>query len=205
MVRSAHTYQTSYFLSLEYNVSSTSSNETTKGKHRRQKRSFRDFFSVANDTSKDKINSSLRSLRERLSKLHDSASRIVLLVILSSPKNAVPFIVRAILDAFPFEIYFTYNPPPARDQDRWERQSTSDSSLGLSSCGSWSSFWRRTTSGCAAPPPPHGNLFLRSFSRKSAASDKEFNSMSSILELYASETIADRGPFSSQSSVVSHQ
>lgn len=97
-----------------------------------------------------------------LVKLRNGVLRLVRLgMFYAGPEDALFWLFVIIIDHIPVDMNWFF------DSEDWE--TLSDDSFGLSSCGSWSSFMHRSDSGVGPPPPPHGNFFLKSWSRKSSS------------------------------------
>lgn len=123
-------------------------------------KSFQEVLHAVNTTNKAKVSKLIRQIRKLLNKLRKCALRLVRLgMFQASPEEALFWLFEIIVEHFPVNSSWFF------DSEDWE--TSTDFSLDQFSCGSWSSFWHRSESGVAPPPPPHGNYFMRSWSRKS--------------------------------------
>lgn len=146
-------------LSLEYNISS-SSDSRRYARSISSWRSLQEALHDMNTSNKAKVSRLKRLIKRFLTKLRNGALRLVRLgMFRANPEEALFWFFVTIMDHVPVDMSWLF------DSEDWE--TSSNDSLGLSSCGSWSTFMRRSDSGVGPPPPPHGNFFLRSWSRKS--------------------------------------
>lgn len=112
----------------------------------------------------------MRFMGRILVKLRNGVLRLVRLgMFYASPEDALFWLFVIIIDHIPVDMNWFF------DSEDWE--TLSDDSFGLSSCGSWGSFMHRSDSGVGPPPPPHGNFFLKSWSRKFSSRVSPSNSI----------------------------